>query len=360
MDLKAFLSDPHRRNLSVLAAAALVCIALAWLGLHEQASQVAPEYQATEFFPGLAREVSEGKAVRVHIVSKKFGAFDVALEPDKGGWVLPARSDYPASYEQVNRTLVGLAGLETIEPKTARVDWLHYVGLDDPARGGDGVLISVSDEKGHVLAQLIMGKNEDIGDPSGAVGYYARRPNETQSWLVRSVFEPRGDPGDWTEKHVADIDRTRIQEVDVDPAAGPSYEVSREKPSDADFKLTPLPKGRVLASEAAPDAVASSIVDFGFDDVKPAKDIDFANSSRLVTKTFDGLTVTVNIVHLGQEYWAQLSADAVAGKPDAAKEARTIDARASGWAYKLPDYKGAQFMTTLESLLQPRAAKAAK
>jgi hypothetical protein len=33
--------------------------------------------------------------------------------------------------------------------------------------------------------------------------------------------------------------------------------------------------------------------------------------------------------------------------------ARTIDARTSGWAYKLPPYKGHQLMTTLESLLKP-------
>ena len=48
------------------------------------------------------------------------------------------------------------------------------------------------------------------------------------------------------------------------------------------------------------------------------------------------------------------------GSPDTGKEARTINARVTGWAYKLPDYKGAQFMTPLETLLKPLAGKPAK
>jgi len=37
-----------------------------------------------------------------------------------------------------------------------------------------------------------------------------------------------------------------------------------------------------------------------------------------------------------------------------------IDSRASGWAYKLPPYKGQQIMTTLESLLKPPPEKSDK
>jgi len=47
-------------------------------------------------------------------------------------------------------------------------------------------------------------------------------------------------------------------------------------------------------------------------------------------------------------------------KADAVKEAAAINARASGWAYKLPAFKGQLFMTTLDSLLKaPPAPPAA-
>jgi hypothetical protein len=352
-DVKTLLSDPRRRNLAVLAGVALVSILLALFGLHERAAETAPQYEQTEFFPGLAAHVRD--AAHIRIASKKNGSFDIVFVPEKG-WVLPARGDYPASFEQVRGTLVGLAALETIEPKTARADWLHYLSLDAPDHGGDGVLITVSDDKGREIASLIAGKSEDIGDQTGAVGLFVRRPDETQSYLVRSVFEPRSDPADWIDKNVMDVDRARIREADIDPASGPSYEVRRQTPADADFALSPLPAGRALANPAAPDGVAAAIVGFTFDDIRPAKNIDFTNAGRVVTRTFDGLVVTVNTVQQGQDIWAQVSADAEPEKPDAAKEARSINAHAEGWAYKLPDYKGAQFMTTLESLLQPAAA----
>jgi len=89
--------------------------------------------------------------------------------------------------------------------------------------------------------------------------------------------------------------------------------------------------------------------------VKPARDFDFsdaAHSARVVTKTFDGLTVTVNVIQQGADYWATVSADG--STPEGRNEARQINARATGWAYKLPPYKGAQFTATLESILKPK------
>jgi hypothetical protein len=68
------------------------------------------------------------------------------------------------------------------------------------------------------------------------------------------------------------------------------------------------------------------------------------------------LIITVQTLQQGQDYWATLSAEAAPGKPAAAREAQAINAKASGWAYKLPQFKGQQFMTKLDSLLkQPNA-----
>jgi hypothetical protein len=356
MDLTKLLSDPRRRSLAVLAAAAFVAVLLAAAALWQQAGLDEPVYGPREFFPGFVKHLRE--AARIHIVSKSGGAFDVAFVPEKG-WVLPGRSDFPASFDLVRRTLVGLAAMQTIEPKTARAEWLHYVGLETPP-AGDGIAMTVSDDKGHVLASLITGKSVDIGDTSGATGLFVRHAGDNQSWLVRSVLDPRSSISDWIEKTVVDIDRARIQEVDVDPAGSAAFMVRRDKPSDPDFTLSPLPAGKTVSDPTVPDGVAAAITGFGFDDVRAARDLDFTNAAvtaRLVTKTFDGLKVTVNVQRQGQDYWAIVSAEAKApARPDAAKEAAAINAHASGWAYKLPAYKGQLFMTTLDSLVHAPAA----
>jgi hypothetical protein len=351
MDFAAILHDRRRRNLAGLAAAAVIATALAILSLAHQAALLEPAAAQQTFFPDLPGKVRD--IALIHIVSKK-GAFDIAFKPEKG-WVLPGKNNYPADFDTVRQTIIGMAALQTVERKTSRADWLHYIHLVAPPKG-DGVEIALEDENGNTLAALIAGKGEDIGD-AAAHGLYVRRLDSDQSWLVRSVFDPKADPSDWMDKDVVDVDAARIQEADVDPANGPSYEVNRDKPDDPDFQLSPIPKGREVAFPTGPDGVADAVSNFTFDDVAPARDFDFTNSTRLVTRTFDGLVVAVHVIQQGNDYWATVSAEPVPGKEDAAAEARKIDGKAEGWAYKLPAYKGQQFMTSLESLLKPKSAK---
>ncbi|HEY1615310.1 MAG TPA: DUF4340 domain-containing protein [Rhizomicrobium sp.] len=346
----------RRRNLLLLGAVAALAVVLAVLALYIQSNAVASHYTPEPFLPNLASEVPE--IARVKIVDKK-GTVDAVFKPARG-WVIASHDDYPASFERLRETLVGLAALQTIEPKTARADWLHYVDLEPPPKGS-GVAITLYNGKGETLAALITGKSEDIGDPSGAVGLFVRHPDSPQSYLVRSVFEPKTDAGEWLDKQVMDVELSRIAEADVNPLSGPSFEVKRDKPSVAGFTLVDLPQGRELSDSGAPDSVAAAITGFTFEDVRPVREFDFSDphAARLVAKTFDGLVVTVRTIKQGQDYWSTVSADASSGKPAAEREAREIDRHASGWAYKVPGYKGPPLMPTLESLLKPLPSKTA-
>lgn len=356
-DTLEFTHDPRRRNLLTLAIVALAMVAFAAAALYYQAREVAPRYQPQSFLPGLASHVREIAHIRI---ASKTGIVDVRFEPEKG-WVVASHDDYPASFDRVRETIVGLAALQTIEPKTARADWLHFLDLDAPPKG-NGVAITLQNGQGRTLAGLITGKNVDIGDASGAVGLFVRRADSDQSWLARSVFQPKTDDGEWLDKQVMDVDLARIQEVDVNPADGPSFEIRRDKPNVADLAIVDLPKGRELSYTGSADSVAGAVSGFTFNDVRPAREFDFSDTAhvaRTVARTFDGLIVTVHAIQKGQDYWATVSAEGVPGKPQAQQQARTIDARASGWAYKLPVYKGRQLMSTLESLLKPLPEKTA-
>ena len=350
----ALTQDPRRRNLLVLAVIAVAMVILAVLALFHQAREVAPHYTPHSFLPGLASEVRDVARVRL---DSKSGTVDVVFKPDRG-WIVASHGDYPASFEKVRETLVGLAAMQTIEPKTARPDWLHFLDLTAPPKG-DGIAITLQDGHGRTVASVITGKNEDIGDPSGATGLFVRRSNANQSWLVRSVFTPKTTQTDWLDKQVVDVDASKIREADVEPMNGPAYELRRDKPGDSDLKLVNLPKGREISYPGAADGIAGTISNFTFDDVKPSREFDFSDghATRLIARTFDGLIITVQAIKQGQEFWATVSADAVPGKAGAQRQARTIDSRASGWAYKLPPYKGQQIMTTLDSLLKPLPEK---
>ena len=212
---ETLLADERRRNLAIMAAVAALSILFAFIAVKLETGEVSANNIPETFLPEIVLQIRD--IADIHVESGK-GHFDVRLVPGRG-WVLPQRGNYPASFDQVRQILVGLAALQTIEPKTSRADWYRLVDVDIPPRG-NGVYYVVRDSKGHTISSVVLGKSEDIGDPGGATGLFARKPAEQQSWLVRSVFAPKGDPGDWMEKSLVGVDRARIQEVDVTPPSG--------------------------------------------------------------------------------------------------------------------------------------------
>src|SRR5512146_972147 len=101
------MSDFRRRNLIVLGAFALLSVILAVATLALRARETAARFTPGEFLPGFASSVK--RATRIHIVTHD-NAFDVTYSQAKG-WVLPARGNYPANFEQVRHTLIDLATL---------------------------------------------------------------------------------------------------------------------------------------------------------------------------------------------------------------------------------------------------------
>lgn len=348
MNLAAFFHGRRDRRLMVLAGLAAVSIAAAAGALYYREAVVAPRTTPMPLFPGLAYKIAGGEATHIYIVSKKYGSFEVAFVPQKG-WVLPDRGNYPASFATVKETLVAIAAMQTVEPKTDRPDWYHYVDLDPPPQG-DGVNITLSADKGYTLASLIAGKSESLGDD---IGLFVRRAGEKQSYLVKSPAEIKTNPADWMDKSVVAVAPNRIAAAEVKPASGPAFAATRIAPDGA-FKLAPLPKGRELAYAGAADATAAALADFGFDDIKPVTAFDFNNAARLRLQTFDGLTVIVDVVTQDSGTWVRLYASAAPGNQPAAKESLAINDRAEGWAFKLPSTKAAAIVPTLESLLKPK------
>ena len=348
MKLAAFFHGRRDRRLLALFAVALVSVGLALGGLYYREAVLAPRYTPMPLFPGLAHKLSNGEATRIYIVSKKYGSFTVAFVPQKG-WVLPDRGNYPAAFEMVKQTLVAIAAMETVEPKTDRPDWFHYVDLDPPPQG-NGVTVTLSTDRGYILASMIVGKSEMTGDE---LGLFVRRAGENQSYLVKSPGEIKSNPADWMDKTVISVDPARVASAEVKPASGPAYTASRNTPQSG-FTLAPLPKGRELAFPGAADTTAAALADFAFEDIRRSTDFDFADGTRLVLHTFDGLSVTVNLVDQNGAHWARVFAEAAPGNPKAAKEALDINARAEGWAFKLPAFKAGAFAPTLESLLKSK------
>ena len=135
----------RRRTLLILTGAVLLCGLLAGYAVWRRAAEGLPRYTSELFLPGFADRA--GDAARIEVVGPN-SAFTVIKESPTG-WVLD-RGNFPADFDEVRRTLISLAQLSTIAPKTERPDWLTHLSLGEPPRG-NGTLLTVKDAQGAVL-----------------------------------------------------------------------------------------------------------------------------------------------------------------------------------------------------------------
>ncbi len=345
-DSIALAHNPKRRQLTILLGATAVALLIAAAAVWQQSNSTAPQFQEHPFFPGLADRLPQLGEIAV---TAKAGAFHVRL--NQGKWVIPERGNFPADPGQVRSTALGLADLTVLEPKTDRADWLSFVGLVPPGKGGDAVDVTIADTAGKPLGELLVGHTQGAADELGRNTLYVRHANENQSWLARGSLALKSNVTDWLDRNVLNIDRDRIKGASVTPEKGPAYNLARDNKNQPDFKLLDMPAGRSLSFDGSPDGVAGAIASFTFDDVAKADQFDFTKAPQSVEHTFDGLDLTVKIASKGAEHWATVAAAAT--NPKAEAEAAKINTNLSGWAFKLPDDKVQQFVAGRETLLKP-------
>ena len=345
--------EARRRTLVILGSAALFFALAAGVVLWQRAAQGLPRYTPVTFLPGFVDKAKDAARIEVtgHAVDGDSGRFVVTLSPQ--GWVLPERGNYPADFNQVRQTLITLAQLTTIAPKTNRPDWLHYLSLDNPPKGL-GTDLVVKDASGTVLAHLVFGNVEELGGTAGTA-IFVRRPGDTQSYLAKAVFPLQGAVANWISRSVFDMPPGRLQEVVVTPASGPGFTVGRARPTDNVSVLKPqggTPDFQII------NELGFAVAAFTITDVQPAAAIDFKGAAQVSAHGFDGLAINLTVTQRGAETWAQVSAAAAPGAPDAiAQEAAAVTARAHGWAFRLPPEKGAVLMTSLQRLMTPPAPR---
>jgi len=338
--------DSRRRTLIFIGSAALVFAAAAGIVLWQRAAEGVARYTPVTFLPGFEEKAKD--ATRIEITNHD-GRFAVALTD--AGWVLPDRGNYPANFDEVRQTLITLAQLTTIRPGTSRPDWLHYIALDDPPKGL-GTDLVVKDANGAVLTHLIFGNVEELGNSTAV---FVRHPGDNQSYLARAVFPLNGAVANWLKAGLFDMGPGRLQEVVVTPASGPGYTVGRM------FGAQPVtvlkPEGGTPDPQIV-DGLGFAVAAFAVEDVRPAAAIDFKGATKVEAHSFDGLAINLLVIRLDDDYWAQVSAAAAPRAPAAiAQEAATINARTTGWAFRMTREKGAMLTASLQRLMTPPAPK---
>ena len=330
------------RTAVILAALAVAVLAAAWFFARPPASvsesvAVAP---GTLVFPDLAPKLAS--AARIEITNQ---GRTLAIARTGEGWGLADRGNYPVQQDKLRELLTGLTELRITEPRTADPALLEQLGVGDPASPTSTAdLVKLLDDKGGVLAQLIVGHRRVRTQGNVPESIYVRRPGENQSWLAEGRLPVDADPQLWLDRDIANIDNKQVASVVVHRGAA-VLEFAR----DGGKVALKAPADHPKLDEYALADMFRSLETLTLTDVKPAAQEPGEKVGTATITLTDGTVVAVTVFAVAKapgapDIWTQY---AVAGDSEAAKK---LAARVQGWTYQVGAWKEKAFVPTLDDL----------
>lgn len=271
-------------------------------------------------------------------------------------WSVEERSGYPADTTKVRQALLALAELRYVEPKTAQPESYSRLEVED-AGGKDSksTLVTLADDKGALLGEVIVGKHRADQLGGGEGGVYVRKSGNAQSWLAEGNLDLAGSTADWLDKKLLDLPAAQVKQALLTQPDGTKVTLTRDKP-DEKLRLLEMPKDKKLKYDSVLDDAAGTLAALQLEDVRPAAQFDFPKDGVTTAQfvSFNGLTIAVELADKDGVSWARFTAS---GSGDAGKQASDLNATLAPWIYALSSAKAKTLRDKLDDLVEtPKAS----
>lgn len=270
-------------------------------------------------------------------------------------WGVEEKGGYPADATKLRQALLGLAELRYVEAKTRKPEFYPRLEVEDPnKKDAKSTLVTVSDDKGNLIGEIIAGKRriDELG--GGTDGVYVRKPGDAQSWLARGTLDLAGETTLWLDRKVVNIAANKVKEAVLTQPDGAKLDIVRDKP-DGKFALKGAPADTKLKSDTVLVEPATALEDLDLADVRPAGDLPFPAEgvAHAEVTTYDGLTIKAALFEKDGKTWARFEAS---GTGDAQKQASALNAKLGRWVYQLEPGKAKALTTKLADVVAPPKA----
>ncbi len=288
--------------------------------------------------PGFAELRETASEIRITLADESYA---LAASPD--GWSLSEAAGYRIRPDRMNELATGLEELSWDAPRTRDPEKLNRIGLGDPREGGTGALIEVMGADGNVAASLITGRKD---------GYiYARLPGDPQAFRVTGELPPLYSADAWLDLSILQLSADAVRAIRLTDATGQSLYLRRfTGESDRAFRPAPPFQDYDLVNRLVTTGPALALTRLQPLGVKPATALQTLPVARHITETFDGLEVDVQAWREPDGLYITLRA-VEAG--EGAHRGAAINARATGWAFRLSEVDWADFTPLVSAIARP-------
>lgn len=313
--------------LAVVTVVALI-VAIASYGAQNRWSQ--PKVSGAPLFPGLAAQSAGIARIELSQSGKA-----LALARDKEGWVLADRGGYPAKLDAVRALLVKVAQAELVEGKTRNKERYGLLELEDAtAKDAKSRLLRLTDDKGGVIAETIVGKKRFDAFGASKGGTYVRKPGDEQTWLSNADLDVSVSVRDWVQTSLLDLAAAKIAKLTVDIPGEEPLVIARDAADINKHALTAIPEGKKLKEGAGIDGIVRGAGSIDLEDVrKPTAGGSITVAGIAKIEADGGLVVTLKLRKDGEDHW--LSLESSGGEGDTKKIAEEVTRKAQGWEFKI-------------------------
>ena len=292
------------KTLSSLAVIAAVLIIVAVFMAEQQEPGAPPANRPV--FPELKAVIND---VTELSMATQSGA--ITLHRQEDTWRVKEKHDYPADLGTVRETLIGLAELTTLEPKTRKPELYEKLGLQDvEAEGSLSTGITLKDATGNTVVAAIIGNDRPAQRKGGYKELFIRKAGDPQTWLAEGRLMVEKNPGKWLDKELVQIETKRVRRLTVTHPDRTRLVVEKARPADLNYQMADLPEGLEIESQFTVNNIVSTVTSLSLDDVKPRSEVPFDGQPVVtaVFETFDGLQGTVQLLSKDEKNYVTISA----------------------------------------------------
>jgi hypothetical protein len=354
------------RPFLILAVTTVILVIAAWVATVQRLPETVLERRI--LYPDLLAGIND--VARLEISSKDE---HTTLRQEDGRWIIENRGGYPAMFEEIKRTLVNVADLKVREGKTSKPELYSKLSVEDLDQpDAQSIRLTLQDDAGEVLADLLVGKQPTSTANRDLASLYVRPVGQKQALLVDGELRVSADPSDWLDNNLLNIDASRLATMRIKHPTGEEVVIEKPDPVATDYDLAGIPEGKEVKSKSLLNSQMTVLSDLRFDDVFPAADLDFPESTAIQSRlqAFDGLIVKVETADTdvgtlsrfsfsaepGLQRDTESSQDGERGIEDkhksVADEVSELNERVSGWLYKLPEFQVKKLSRTTDELLK--------
>jgi hypothetical protein len=299
-------------------------------------------------------------------VTVKRGSAVVRLQKQGDDWVVADKGGFPAETANLRSLLLSLANMRKLEEKTS--DPNNYIQLqvedqraEDAKADGKAVAgstqITLNNDRGDVVADLLVGKIQTQGAAAGHAYSFVRLVNTPQVWLVDGAASLPADSSFWLRASVINLPVEAVKTLEIQHPNGNKPIIGRDQP-DQEFRLLNQPAETELLSKKSLPGLAANLAFMELDDVaevatRPLVGVDKQSLGQSSFTSFAGLVITAQWSTIASEAgWVKFSASTTADADPASRQiADTINNELGRWLVKLPGFKYDLLTKRLESLV---------